>query len=163
MSNNRKTYLIKTPDGQTLLAEFRWTISRARDSYGYNICSLWIDGRKVSSCNGGGYDMGGTCLGSWFNKAAKNLLLKLKEEFYGLTFHDPNYDPGKAVLPNGKTVEQAEAAGESLGLDRYQQIYAGSSKTPTSKHVEPFIDGTCGLSSVEWIMNACGYKLEYKG
>lgn len=41
--------------------EFKWSVSRARDTFGYNICSLWIHtdaGReKVASACGGGYDM----------------------------------------------------------------------------------------------------------
>jgi len=45
--------------------EFRWTVSKGRDTYGYNICSLWVDGVKVSSCNGGGYDMQGTAFAEW--------------------------------------------------------------------------------------------------
>ena len=49
-------------DGAVLT--FKWTVSRGRDSYGYNIVTLRVDGDKVSSCNGGGYDMKGTCLGN---------------------------------------------------------------------------------------------------
>lgn len=51
--------------GTTHHLEFRWTTSRGRDTYGYNICALYVDGVKVSSCNGGGYDMEGTALGNW--------------------------------------------------------------------------------------------------
>jgi hypothetical protein len=35
--------------------KFKYTTSKGRDSYGYNICSLWVDGEKVSSTCGGGY------------------------------------------------------------------------------------------------------------
>ena len=45
--------------------KFKWTVSRGRETYGYNIVSLYVDGQKVSSCNGGGYDMQGTALGKW--------------------------------------------------------------------------------------------------
>ena len=51
---------------QTL--EFIWTVSRGRETYGYNICSLYSNGVKVSSCNGGGYDMQGVCLANYLNK-----------------------------------------------------------------------------------------------
>jgi len=226
--------------------EFKWTVSRARDTEGYNICSLYVDGQKVSSCNGGGYDMKGTALGNWIARAYADRLLKLtpkqmpkqshweraesrniwenkcgrcgfefktdyqkstvptcpickspltdemrKKEFgtlgmndgktiddgryfYGLSFHDPNFDPGKAVIgtekvtdqtfskdAKGKTVEQAEKDGESLGLERYQAFYSASSKVPTKKHTVPLIDGGCGFSSVEKIMEAIGLSLEY--
>jgi hypothetical protein len=180
--------------------EFRWTVSRGRDSYGYNICSLYVDGRKVSSCNGGGYDMQGTALGNWIAKAYADRLLALQPAdmpeqshwepaknakrfndgkrvsdgryFYGLTYHDPNYDPGKAVVgkdtsdrtmggTEGETVEQAEAAGKSLGLERYQAFYSASSKVPTDRHTVPLIDGACGISSVQSIMKAIGLELQY--
>lgn len=49
---------------KTKVLQFKWTISRGRDTYGYNICSLYVDGKKVSGCSGGGYDMMGTCLGA---------------------------------------------------------------------------------------------------
>lgn len=55
--------------------EFKWTISRGRDTYGYNICSLWVDDKKVESCNGGGYDMPGECLSSWIKSEFKDQLL----------------------------------------------------------------------------------------
>jgi len=88
---------------------FKWGVSRGRDTYGYRICSLLVDDTKVSMCNGGGYDMKGTCFGDWVAHKFKDELLKLEipwgtrngekvQEYYGLTFHDPNYDPGKAVI-----------------------------------------------------------------
>ena len=43
-----------------------WSVSRGRDTYGYNICRL-DDGStgKRYKCNGGGYDMAGTVFGEW--------------------------------------------------------------------------------------------------
>lgn len=216
--------------------EFKWTVSRARDSYGYNICTLYADGRKVGRCNGGGYDMKGTSLGSFIERRYADRLLELKTKqmpknshweriepvpmmckdleclignrnlrddlnytqektcrhcgkptekdynagkrvndgryFYGLTFHDPDYDPGKAVVgkdchnrslggEDGKTVEQLEAEGKTVGLERYQAFYSASSKTPSKRHRIPLIDGACGISSVESIMKAIGLTMEY--
>lgn len=222
-------------EGMTL--EFKWTVSRGRDTYGYNICSLFVDGVKRAACNGGGYDMEGTSLGNWMQKEFKEELLALRPEdmpkqshweraekpgrycaecitndaidgkeetklpndaetcpkcggetridhnegktvdqgryFYGLSFHNPNYDPGKAVVgkdctdrtlgagAEGKTVAEAEKAGESFGLERYQAFYSASSKHPTKEHVIPLIDGACGKSSVQAILRAVGYELEY--
>jgi hypothetical protein len=221
----------------TRILELKWSVSRGRDTYGYNICSLYVDGRKVSSCNGGGYDMKGTALGNWVARAFADRLVALKPTdmpaqshwqraenprricrntdcvvtqiqdnkaiewtqeltcpkcgnpteidhndgqtvddgryFYGLTYHDPNYDPSKAIIGQGcddrtlggkaagKTVEQAEADGESLGLERYQAFYHASSKVPTERHTIPLIDGGCGFNEVEKILKAIGYELEY--
>jgi len=91
--------------------------------------------------------------------------------FYGLTFHDPNFDPAKAVIGKdcsdrtlgdgaaGQTVGAAEAEGKSFGLERYQAIYSASSKTPTRRHRVPSIDGACGYSSVIEIIRALGLDL----
>ncbi len=68
--------------------EIRWSVSRGRDTYGYNICSLWVDGVKVASCNGGGYDMVGTVLGSYIAKNYADRLKSLKAS-YGSG--DPNW------------------------------------------------------------------------
>lgn len=232
---------------RTSTLEFRWTVSRGRDTYGYNICTLYVDGRKVARCNGGGYDMKGTCLGSFIAAAYADRLNGLRPEdmpeqshwqpdrkricngkcfeewnakrieaiaddkeydgdlprlpedcyecptcggdtrpsgdgksiddghyFYGLTFHDPNYDPSKAVIgkdcsehclsnedKTGKTVEEAEAAGVSFGLERIQAVYSASSKHATERHTVPSIDGACGFESVVKIAEAIGLKLEW--
>ena len=96
--------------------EFKYTISRARDTDGYNICSLWIHtdaGReKVASAFGGGYDMRGGCLGKWIKeyKPFKPGLLRCKpRDFYGLTFYDEKarknrkqYNPGNKIIVDGK-------------------------------------------------------------
>lgn len=143
-----------------MLLSFKLTVSRARNTYGYNICTLKVDGKKVAQCNGGGYDMKGTCLGSWVAYHFKDELLKFKEEFYGLTFHNPNYDPGSKVI-EGQTVEEREKEGKSVGLERYQSFYSASSKLPTKLHTIPSINGACGFSSVEAILKEIGYTLKY--
>jgi len=92
--------------------------------------------------------------------------------FYGLTYHDPDYDPGKAVIgkdcsdrtfsgkSEGKTVEQAEKDGDTVGLERYQAFYSASSKVPSRRHRAPLIDGACGVSSVMNIANAIGLSFD---
>lgn len=44
------------------------TKSRARDTYGYNVITLW-DGKDHFKACGGGYDMIGTVLGDWLTMA----------------------------------------------------------------------------------------------
>ena len=155
------------------LLKFKWTVSRGRDTYGYNICSLFVDGVKVAACNGGGYDMQGTSLGTWLAGAYKDRLLKLKTEFYGLTFHNPTFDAGKAIIgkdcqdrtlggaDKDMTVEEAEAKGITAGLERYQAFYSASSKLPTEKHVEPLLDGACGFSCMEAVAKEIGLKIQW--
>jgi len=117
---------------------FKWTVSRDRDTYGYNICSLYVNGTKVSSCNGGGYDMQGTALGNWITDNFQDKLKKLPANygscdnhkgFYGLSFY------------NSKTKKR---------------------QSRWSKDVNrAYVDGGCGFSSVERIIKAMKMNLKY--
>jgi hypothetical protein len=223
--------------------EVKFGTSRARDSAGWNMVTLYEDGRKIARCNGGGYDMRGTVLGDWLTYAYADRLRALKPEdmpenfhwqpdfgaficrapacfmpridagfspatlnrpdvigggdpspkcpecgedmdrdgrageriddgrsLYGLTFHDPNYNPDKAIIgkdcndrtfhgAEGQTVARAEAAGNSVGLERYQAIYRASSKHATERHIIPILDGGCGMSSMERVAQAIGLTI----
>jgi hypothetical protein len=143
---------------ESFFLQFRWTESRAQDTYGWNVCTLYVNGEKAARCNGGGYDMEGTVLGLWIaNRFAGELCEQITTPMYGLSFHDPNYDPGKAVVPGtGKTVEAREASGESLGLERYQAIFSGSSPVPTPTHHVPYLDGGCGKECMIKVLKALG-------
>ena len=135
--------------------KFKWTTSKARDSYGYNVCTLLVDSEKKARCNGGGYDMKGTCFGSWIEKEFKKDLLKFKQDFYGLTYHDPNWQPSNECLEEEKKDELTKLT----GLARLRDFHKASSKLPTEKHTIPQIDGACGFSSVEKILNHLGFKI----
>ncbi len=87
------------------LLSFKWTVSRGRYSYGYNICSLYVDGKKVASCNGGGYDMKGTVLANWVESVFYEELKKLKPaDFYGLSIYNKNYKRLKQFRPGARLV-----------------------------------------------------------
>ena len=140
----------------------KWTVSRGRDTYGYTICTLYVDGVKAARCNGGGYDMQGTVLGHWLAAAYPDRLRLLHVPYYGLTFHDPHYDPGQAPSEHkdadGRilTVAEAEKLGLSLGLERYQAVYSGSNELATFRHSIPSIGYGIGISAVETIAHAIG-------
>jgi hypothetical protein len=151
--------------------EIKWGTSRGRETYGYTTCSLYVDGRKVESCNGGGYDMEGTVIGNYIARRFSAELCKLSiphttrngepvQEYYDLTFRDPNYNPASALV-EGETVEAREAAGKSLGLERYQAFHSDTSRVPTERHTVPMIDGGCGLRAVEEIIRAVGCTLRH--
>lgn len=92
--NQTKRYLIPAARRaeicrETGALEIRYTTSRGADTYGWNICTLRIDGRRIASCKGGGYDMRGTCLAGWIEKQFPDELRRLSPaEFYGLSFWD---------------------------------------------------------------------------
>lgn len=63
------------------------TVSRARDTYGYNVVTIW-EGNSRYRAIGGGYDMLGACFGNWLQNTYYERLKKLKEsgeEYYGLS------------------------------------------------------------------------------
>lgn len=155
----------------------RWGVSRGADSYGYTTCSLKVAGVRRGYCNGGGYDMTGTVLGQFIadefseelrSMGTRELVRGSRASFYGLSFHDPSFNPGRVVLETadellggtpGETIEEREAAGASIGLERYQAFHRASSPVPTERHTVALIDGACGLASVERIITALGYSL----
>lgn len=145
--------------------QYRWSVSRARDSYGYNVCTLWVNGEKVTRCNGGGYDMQGTCLGNWIAREfAERLCRTIQKEMYGLRFVDPAFDPGQALVPGtSQTVAQQEQAGESFGLERLRAAYAATSPLPTPQHSMPLLDGGCGKESMIAVLQALGGSYQNTG
>lgn len=63
----------------------RWTVSRGRETYGYNICTLLHNNQRIAACNGGGYDMTGTVLGVFIENNFQKELIKLDpKKYYGL-------------------------------------------------------------------------------
>jgi hypothetical protein len=114
---------------------FKWTVSRGRDTYGYNICSLWVDGRKVASCGGGGYDMKGTCFGDYIEANYQDRLQKLNAN-YGSGDNTKGFY-GLVILKEGKR------------LNRYK-------KGATIR-----LDGACGFDNIRRIAEKIGLKLEY--
>lgn len=102
----------------------KWTISRGRDTYGNNICTLW-DGRQAYRCSGGGYDMQGTCLALWLEGNYRDRLQRLLvfegiERLYGIGRgnKDRVYIDGAAGLES--MIEIAAAIG--LGVTRAYNV-----------------------------------------
>ena len=63
---------------ESKILKLKWSISKARETEGYNICTL-LDGNKRYSCNGGGYDMQGTALALWLEANFQDRLSRLLE------------------------------------------------------------------------------------
>ena len=121
---------------------FNWTTSRARDSYGYNICTLrdFKDDKIASTC-GGGYDMKGTVLGDMINKYFTHELKKLVA------------NSGSMDTPSG-----------FYGLSHY------NTKSKTSKrrflkratsNTRTYVDGGCGFDSMRRILEKIGFKMQF--
>lgn len=82
--------------GRTVHLKFIWTVSSAEATAGYNICTLYANDKRVARCTGGGYDMEGTCLGSYIERAFSDRLLTLKEADMPKNYHwSPYRKPGR--------------------------------------------------------------------
>ena len=70
----------------SMVLEERWSVSKGRETYGYNICSLWYGNIKVATCNGGGYDMQSTSISNFINLYFQDRLNSITSENfeYGL-------------------------------------------------------------------------------
>ena len=86
------------------LIQFKWGTSKGTNSYGLNICSMYLNGKKVASNTGAGYDMKGVCLEEFIKK----LKTLNGNEYYGFSFYDPEektyvdaYSDGCEVALNG--------------------------------------------------------------
>jgi hypothetical protein len=112
--------------------EVCWTVSKGRDSYGYNICTLW-DKDKPYRTNGGGYDMLGTVFGGWLKE---NYLEKLKtlvpydEEFSMKHYQEHGFQPRQ----------------ENYGLFHRKDYWA--------------VDGACGLDCMISLARKIGLKVK---
>lgn len=119
--------------------KFKYTTSRGQETYGYNICSLYVDGKKRYSTCGGGYDMKGTVLGQYMKANFFEDIKKL----------------------SGNTGSMDDGTGH-YGLLYYKDI---DGKRTSIKNYEDgavmYLDGACGFRSMESILYAIGYGLQF--
>ena len=105
-----------------------WSVSRGRETYGYNICRLddTNTGERFRTI-GGGYDMVGTVVAEWLVK---------------------NYQTELQALCN--SLEGSSYA--STGWTQYKSFYGMFKKADGGV----IVDGACGLDSVRKIANVIG-------
>lgn len=117
-----------------------WTISKGRDTYGYNICRLdhSITGKRYK-CMGGGYDMVGDCLGQFVTDYLQADLMALADQSY--------YTVGLV----GSSVSHREGGNNLYGVYAYYK---------DGQLVRVSVDGSCGVDSVRRIVEAMGYEFE---
>ena len=125
------------------ILSFKYTTSKGRDTYGYTIVTLYANGERVARTCGGGYDMRGTCLGSYIKAQYLDRLKALKGNtgslddgtgFYGLTFY--------------KVVKDADENDRHVSIKSYEDGAKIS------------LDGACGERSIVSIADAIGLNLE---
>ena len=119
------------------ILEFKWSVSRGRDTYGYNIVSIWENGEKVATTCGGGYDMKGTVFGQWLQDNYQDKLMNIPKHTYPL-----NGSEAKGYY--GLTFYDAEGA-------------LSATRKPESVGVR--LNGMCGIGSMSIIAEAIGLRL----
>ena len=117
---------------------FTWSVSRGRDTYGYNIMTITdqATGKKFR-CNGGGYDLQGTSFGEWLEATYQGRLQAIAARAYSSW---------------SKSGGWADTANHQGG-DLYGMTHETDSGAVT-------LDGACGFSSMEKIARAIGLDLE---
>lgn len=111
----------------------KWTISKGKDTYGYNICTLW-DNKKAYRCNGGGYDMLGTVFAEWLWDNYKDKIIATCDTakrtgpcsfdgYYG--FSESQVTPGHYYLEGACGFECMERIAKAIGLQikKFYQKY----------------------------------------
>ena len=120
-----------------------WSISRGRDTSGYNIC-------RLDSCNtgkryrtmGGGYDMVGAALGEWLTR-------EHQDELRTIAHRAGSYYSKAEGYKSHRTLDDMRPDPAYLyGMTRDNDTGAVS------------IDGACGVGSVRAIAEAIGIFLE---
>ena len=141
------------------LLVYKWTTCKSERSYGWNICSLYADGVKMSSTCGGGYDMQGTAFGDFIESEYQERLLKLHRRAGNRYSISPSgeYKRLKAV----KRCKKPWSAGvwyrgELYGLTAY---YKRGQKKPFKMS----LDGGCGMESMKKIARNIGITTAYHG
>jgi len=114
---------------ETYLA-VRWSTSRGRDTYGYNICSVTDQATsKRYSCKGGGYDMLGTSFGAWLTETYQDALREIGDrahitynETFDVTRNDDGlygmyrYADGRISLDGASGIESMLKIAKTLGI-----------------------------------------------
>ena len=119
-----------------------WGTSRGQDTYGYNICRLDDNqtGRRFK-CMGGGYDMTGTVFGDWLESEYQQELRELVSTL--------------ELQPYGSTGTGTRVVKESLNPSFYGLFVRADGSV--------YLDGGCGISSMQRIANAIGFDIQWIG
>lgn len=113
-----------------------WSVSRGRDTYGYNICRL--DDTSTGDrfkCMGGGYDMRGTVFGKWLEACYQDRLLAMKDR--------ANY--------------RWDTVGVYVPANREDSLY-GMAYIEKDNRIS--LDGACGIECMIRIAEAIGLEVE---
>lgn len=122
------------------VVEIKYGTSRGAETYGYGLATCLVDGRRMGTATGGGYDLGGTAFGVAMMKLLGAELVTLA--------------PRADWIWDKVTRESVL----NVGPD---SLYGLNLTTNEGKFHSLHLDGACGFSSMRRIVEALGYSLEY--
>ena len=102
----------------THVLRIKWTTSRGRDTYGWNIVTLTDEttGKRFRA-NGGGYDMVGTVFGDWLAATFPEELQRWADGTPDLDYGAFRRADGSVYLDGACGLEQMRQVGDALGLE----------------------------------------------
>lgn len=116
----------------------KYTISRGQDTYGYNLVTLYVNGKKHNRTCGGGYDMTGTVIGEYITREYNDRL---------------------------KELEANSGSLDETGTGYYGVSHYDNKENKWLKHANEntstCLDGACGINCVKQVAAAIGLDLEY--
>ena len=113
--------------------DIKWTTSRGRDTYGWNICTLTDDRGARFRTMGGGYDMTSAVLGDWIAEKYQDRLYRMR--WYAAT-----------TINNRGMVTHNDNSKALYGM--------------TLNRDSVTLDGRCGESSMRQIASAIGLDIK---
>lgn len=148
METLEKTKSAQDQIGQVL--EFKWSVSRGRDTEGYNICTLRDQfGKRLAACKGGGYDMRGTVLGDWIANTFQTELLAMAHE------DGNNFD---SWFEEGARWERVPTDNPYRGGANFYGATWNHYKDGSERVT---LDGACGIESMRKILRAIGLDIKW--
>jgi len=148
-----------TEPRQSHVIRYKRSTSRGRDTYGYNLLTLWENGRKVATQCGGGYDMTGSALADWLESAYPAALLVLARERAGGV-----YKGGRFVISRTNAYNRiCSPHGQRFDTYKPNPDYAKSALTGLTYNADKdtaSLDGGCGQRCVEDVIKALGLSIK---
>ena len=138
----------------------KWSTSRGRETYGYNICTVTDqETGKHFRCMGGGYDMLGTSIGEWIQDTYQDRLVAISNQAYMRRTENTG---DKTGLWNQEKNDKglygmSYYVHSNLNQEKNDKGLYGMSYYVHSNLV--VLDGACGINSIETIAKAIGVKL----
>ena len=137
---------------------FTWSTSKGRDTFGYNLLTLRENGEKVASTCGGGYDMMGTVLADWLEKAYPSRLLALAMKRAGTIYSTKGniYRTSRYLTHQG--TRPTNRASYALDPNYSESALSGLAYNKDTGTAS--LDGGCGQRCVEEAFKALGLELK---